>query len=147
MRDFSKMTNRELEDYAESMGIRGVRRKSRAFILQKIVCAERGDEVLAPPVDSNPITCVGATLLTMVTGYDQEGNRNTNTLVSVSCGANNDFFPVVGHKAGEVMALLKDAMNISNDPQIIVNGMPTNGNYTLQAGDRLEFVKHSGVKG
>lgn len=142
MRDFSKMTNKELEDYAESMGIRGVSHKSRAHILNKIYAVTGS----ARPFDLNPISCVGATLLTTAE-YDQEGNCNTHTLVSVSCGANHDFFPVVGHKAGEVMALLKDAMNISDNPQIIINGLPSNGNYVLQEGDRLEFVKHSGEKG
>jgi len=67
--------------------------------------------------------------------------------VTVIHGANDGIFTVAGSIVTEVQKSLADAFNIPPYAIAFVNGEEVKSTFTLSAGDRLEFVYRTGIKG
>lgn len=77
---------------------------------------------------------------------DEEGELTTS--IKISCGGSEDEFPVVGRTIGDVMGFLQEALNIPEDPMVIINGNETEDmSYVLQSSDELDFVQKADDKG
>lgn len=85
----------------------------------------------------------------VVEEVEVSANRNNATgVITVTCGANTSAFgEIAGKSIGQLRQDLGDVLNIAPDSQVIVSGENVDENYILQAGDRVEFIKASGVKG
>lgn len=92
-----------------------------------------------------------AEVLRGVTGQvtiEKDDDGAVTTTIKISCGGSQDAFPVVGRTVSEVNDFLKEALNIPDDPMIVVNGQQiTDTSYVLQAGDELDFVQKADGKG
>ena len=66
--------------------------------------------------------------------------------VKIIHGANDGVFDVAGVSVASVRASLVDAFNLPDEAIAFVNGESVPPAYTLQANDKLEFVKQNGEK-
>jgi uncharacterized protein with beta-barrel porin domain len=67
--------------------------------------------------------------------------------VKVTSGVNEMNLELVGQSTATVKHQLDTLLNLSGDEKIVVNGAEVAGDYILEDGDHLEFVKESGTKG
>ena len=67
--------------------------------------------------------------------------------VTVVCGANQGRYAVAGMTVDRVQKGLRDAFNIPDDADAIVNGESVDSCHVLKADDNLEFSKQFGMKG
>lgn len=74
-------------------------------------------------------------------------NDTYKTMISVSCGAASNNYPVVGRSVGFVKATYREILNIDDAAEGIVNGASVRDSYVLRSGDILEFVRKAGTKG
>jgi hypothetical protein len=82
-----------------------------------------------------------------VSAEDVLAKMNAVGKVKVIHGANDDEFEAVGATVSAVRANLVDAFNIPADALAFVDGEQVDNEYSLKAGETLEFVKAAGVKG
>jgi len=71
----------------------------------------------------------------------------TSTVIHVSCGASSGKFPVVGKSVAEVGEFLREVLNVDKLSTGLVNGQEVAGDYILDSGDHLEYLKPAGKKG
>lgn len=62
-------------------------------------------------------------------------------------GVNELSADLAGKTVNDVRAMLAQALNIAPEATPVVDGNQVDGNYVLENGDVLEFVKPSGTKG
>jgi hypothetical protein len=68
--------------------------------------------------------------------------------VAVTYGAHTQSFNnLAGTTVGQVKKSLKDAFNMPEDVEAIVEGKQVNDDFVLEHGNSLEFYKTAGVKG
>jgi hypothetical protein len=69
------------------------------------------------------------------------------SLITVSCGAANGNYPLVGKSVGFVKATYREIMNIDDTANAVVNGNEESESYVLKTGDTVEFIRKAGSKG
>ena len=74
-------------------------------------------------------------------------DRDTSGTIQVTWGAVIDDFEGAGMTVGEVLTAVEGAYNVPPGVRINVNGVETDANTLLVAGDHLEFVRAAGEKG
>jgi hypothetical protein len=84
----------------------------------------------------------------MVMATSRKLRRKKMTTLDVHEGVlfEGDWLPLVGQAVAAAKAMLKDAANISYFADAFVNGRQVPMTYSLQRGDRLEFVQRFGFK-
>lgn len=123
----------ELQALCEGRGMTGLDRQPKD-ILVELLLNDYAKEALSGVVGQ----------LVVTKGNDGE----ITTTIKISCGGSEDQFPLVGRTVGEVQDLLSEALNIPEDPIVMVNGSEnTNSDYVLESGDELDFVQNADDKG
>ena len=103
-------------------------------------CSEPAPAVASP--SNAPISNVKSKVDSYVTP-----SNTFKSFVRVSCGAASDNFQVVGKTVTKVAEFLREALNIDEKAQPIVNGESVSPSYVLKEGDTVEYVKLAGKKG
>ena len=73
--------------------------------------------------------------------------KNDFEKVCIVNGANSKFFDLTGKTVGYARKFLRDLYNISEDAVATMGSKEVDEDLVLEAGDRLEFSKETGVKG
>ena len=74
-------------------------------------------------------------------------DRLSGTVVRVTHGADEEFFPVVGKSVANVRKCLASAFSIPADALAMVDGRVVGPDHILAAGQELAFAKEKGRKG
>lgn len=126
------------------MGIAGMTKKRKDVIIQAILDEQ---QAVAKEKESKTVTKIEGTFTSSLTKPGAKFGNKASTTVRVSCGASSGDFAVVGKSVGGVMEFLKEVLNVSRMSRPLVNGEDTDGDYKLNGGDVLEFLKPAGSKG
>lgn len=137
-------TNSELREICYNMGITGMSKARKSVIVDAIIDAEE-EETWDDEVDDTGDDSATAVRAEMTSVREPAGDISTK--IRVSCGGSSGMFSVAGKTVGAVSELLKEALNIDEMAQGLVNGKPTDESKTLGSGDILEFIKPAGRKG
>lgn len=143
------MTVNELKDLCYERDIKGVSKKPKSIIVNKIMekyGAKEKASVKAVAV-SAPMKGLTGEFESEVTNPDARKGDRTTTTIQVSCGASSGRFPVVGRTVREVSEFLKEILNVDSLSSGLVNGREVSSDYVLKSKDTLEFIKPSGRKG
>jgi len=123
----------ELQALCEGRGMAGLNRQPKN-ILVDILLNDYAREVLSG-------------LAAKLVVIKSESGEITTT-IKISCGGSEDDFPLVGRTVGEVQDLLSEALNIPDDPIVMINGSESDdSDYVLESGDELDFVQDADDKG
>jgi|WetSurSiteA1Bulk_404760.scaffolds.fasta_scaffold00271_3 hypothetical protein len=143
------MTVDELKDLCYDKDIKGVSKKPKAVIIDKIMekfgAKERTS--FAPAKTPAPMKGLSGEFESELTNPSGRTGDKTTTTVQVSCGASSGRFPVIGRTVREVSEFLKEILNVDTLSSGLVNGREVGSDYVLKARDTLEFIKPSGRKG
>ncbi len=133
--ELMEKTVQELKDICQAMGVRGVSKKSKSYIAEKIVTAQNN----------------GVTASTSSTSFVPELNATLvgDSKITVCCGAAVEkLVGLSGKTINEAKELLQNRFSIPVDNGVVVNGFPVaNDRHILKDGDVLEFIRKSGSKG
>jgi len=138
-------TNAELREIARNMGITGVTKARKSIIIDRILEAQDEEDWEEEYDDEEVEGDVDAVRSEMTSVREPAGDISTK--IRVSCGGSSDMFSVVGKTVGAVSEILREALNIDEMAQGLVNGKPVQEDYTLKSQDVLEFIKPAGRKG
>ena len=156
--DLEKKTVAELREMARNLGITGVAKKAKAFIIEKILGSTGGDKGKpakeeAPASVSGsvkavaPVTQAEFFMQSTLTKPTAKFGDKTTTTIRVSSGAATGNFSVSGRSVAAVSEFLREVLNIDKMADGLVNGKPVGPEYILREGDNLEFIKPAGRKG
>ena len=139
------MTADALREICKKEGITGVSKKRKDIIIDLLMEAS----ISTPAASTSSSSAPSAPKAAITNGVDCTITKHgTNQAkIHISCGANSSKYDVAGKTVAQVEALLKDIMNVPSLASSIVNGTSVTGNYVLQSGDALEFIKPAGTKG
>jgi phage terminase large subunit-like protein len=104
-------------------------------------------EKLAKTAGKDPVTKADFLMSSVMTHPNKKVGDKCTTAISVSCGANSGKFPVTGKSVAAVGEFLREVLNVDRLAEGLVNGKKVEGNYILQPGDTLEYLKPAGQKG
>lgn len=153
--ELTEKTRAELREMCESRGIKVNTKTVKDVLVDKLISymkdhdetpkasaepTKEAPKVVVP--STGPITSVNST----VTSFKTPSNTY-KSFVKVSCGASTGNFPMVGKTVTEVSKFLREALNIDESAQPIVNGEPVGPSYILKENETVEFVKLAGRKG
>lgn len=65
----------------------------------------------------------------------------------VYSGVNKNTLNLAGKTASQAAATCSELMNVDEEAVMKINGTEVNGDYVIQDGDMIEFVKEAGTKG
>lgn len=134
------------------LNIPGMTKKTKDVVIDAILAQHGGGTASVAPtppeaVTPAPIAGVEFSGHSVMTKPSEAFGRKTSTTIQVSCGASSGAFPVVGRPVKEVGEFLREVLNVDKLSTGLVNGNEVNGDYVLQQGDTLEFLKPAGKKG
>ena len=129
---------------SHKMGISGMSKKRKDVLIGEILKRQEG---VVKDEEASTVTKVEATFTSSLTKPTAVFGNRASTTIRVSCGASSGDFSVVGKTVGGTMDLLKEVINVSRMSRPLVNGKQVDGDYKLQSGDILEFLKPAGRKG
>ena len=130
--DLEQKSVTELREMLDDRDITGLDKQPKPVLV----------EILLNDYIKSALTGVQATLT-----VTKDDSGTVSAKVTVSCGGSQNDFDVVGHTCHEVAELLKEVLNIPNDPIAVVNGNTVDYNYVLKDGDVLDFVQKAEKKG
>jgi len=143
------MTVNELKDICWDKDIKGVSKKPKVVIIDKIMekygAKERAS--ITPAKSPAPMKGLSGEFESELTNPSGRTGDKTTTTIQVSCGASSGRFPVVGRTVREVSEFLKEILNVDSLSAGLVNGREVSSDYVLKSKDTLEFIKPSGRKG
>lgn len=163
MTDWKKMAaelnERTRAELREMCGVRNIHtntKTTKEVLVSKLIESMKSDNKASTPCSSpcsepapkdptsnnDPISNIKSKVDSYVTP-----SNTFKSFVRVSCGAASDNFQVVGKTVTQVAIFLREALNIDEKAQPIVNGEPVNPTYILKEGDTVEYVKLAGKKG
>lgn len=123
----------ELQQMCEERGMTGLTRQPKNILVELLLNDFAKDALLG--LEGKLIV-------------EKDDDGEITTTIKISCGGSQDMFPVVGRTIEEVMDILTEALNLPDDPMVVVNGTEiTDMNYVLQSGDELDFVQKADDKG
>lgn len=139
-------TRAELREICAKRGIECTTKTLHEDLVQSIVESIKEEEEAAAEAAStyendDPIVAMTSTVSSFVV------NDEIKSYISISCGASQGNFLVVGKSVSEVAEFLSEVLNIDKLSEPVVNGDPVGPMYILKSGDSLEFVKLAGKKG
>lgn len=145
----------ELRAICKEKQIIGMSKKRKDVIIdtilsgQKAKPASKGGHLsdIRKEAPEGPVTKADFMMSSVMTHPQKKFGDKCTTAITVSCGANSGKFPVVGKTIGAVAEFLREVLNVDRLADGLVNGKKVEGNYVLQSGDNLEFLKPSGRKG
>ena len=141
-------TVKELRRLVVDLGIPGFTKKPKATIVDAIFAKHGvGAASSATISKSAPISQVAFEGESVITKPSAPFGSKTSTTIRVSCGASSGKFPVTGKTVKEVGEFLREVLNVSRLSTGLVNGKEVQADYTLKAGDVVEFLKPAGKKG
>jgi len=147
-------TVRDLRQLVVKLGIPGQTKKPKGVIIDAILAkyGEAGGSTASitndgPSRVAGPMSGISAQFQSSVTKPGLPKRDRLSTTIQVSCGASSGAFPVVGRQVAEVGEFLREVLNVDKLSTGLVNGKEVSGDYTLKAGDNLEFLKPAGKKG
>lgn len=139
-------TVKELRQLVVKLGIAGKTKLPKNMIIDAIMGGGGGSSKPAA-ISSKALEGVEGTFQSSMTKPSAPFGFKTSTTMQVSCGASSGRFPVVGRTVAEVGEFLREVLNVSKLSTGLVNGKEIAGDYVLQEGDVLEFLKPAGKKG
>jgi hypothetical protein len=80
-------------------------------------------------------------------GESEEAAIAADGRVQIVWGALTDDHEIVGMTVGEVRDIFQGPYNIAPEVEVILNGVATDADARMVAGDVLEFVRAAGEKG
>jgi len=146
-------TVRDLRQLVVKLGIPGQTKKRKDVIIDAIMAKYGATAAPAAsitkdgPAPAAPISGIEAKFQSSVTKPSLKKRDRLSTTIQVSCGASSGAFPVAGRSVAEVGEFLREVLNVDKLSTGLVNGKEVSGDYTLKAGDNLEFLKPAGKKG
>ena len=148
-------TRAELREMCEARGIKVNTKTVKNVLVEKLVSHMREHdkqskpssepnkiESEVPTQSTGPLKSVNSAVTSFITP-----SNTFKSLIKISCGASVGNFPVVGKSVSEVCRFLREALNIDESAQPIVNGEPVGPAYILKENDTAEFIKVAGRKG
>lgn len=148
------MTSKELKRICiDDYGIVGVSKKPKEVVIEAILAyyrsKDRVSETQSRPAEAAPSRLSGLEFQgkSVVTKPDQDFGSRTTTTIHVSCGASSGNFPVAGRTVLEIGEFLREVLNVDRFSTGLVNGAEVSGDYVMQPGDHLEFLKPASKKG
>jgi len=123
----------------------GMSKKRKDVVIDALLADDDGDVSVAD--DPSNVNGIDGSFTSILSKPDADFGNKTTTTISVSAGASSGLFPVVGKTVGAVSEFLREVLNVDKMSQGIVDGKPVDGDYVLQSGDSLEFLKPAGRKG
>jgi hypothetical protein len=146
------MTSKELKRICiDEYGIVGVSKKPKEVVIDAILNFYRtkeGTQQDAPQRGAaTPLSGVEFQGQSVVTKPGEDFGMRTTTTIHVSCGASSGNFPVVGRSVLEIGEFLREVLNVDRLSTGLVNGAEVSGDYIMQPGDHLEFLKPASKKG
>jgi hypothetical protein len=148
------MTSKELKRICiDDYGIVGVSKKPKEVVIAAILAYYRSKDRIADtqsgPSAAAPTKLAGVEFQgqSVVTKPGEDFGSRTTTTIHVSCGASSGNFPVVGRSVMEIGEFLREVLNVDRLSTGLVNGAEVSGDYMMQPGDHLEFLKPASKKG
>lgn len=150
----------ELRQICRDEQIPGMSKKRKDVIVRAILANQAGNSPGPTPSgshmekltktagkDPNLVTKADFLMSSVMTHPDKKVGDKCTTAISVSCGASSGKFPVIGKSVAAVGEFLREVLNVDRLAEGLVNGKKVEGNYILQPGDTLEYLKPAGRKG
>jgi len=148
------MTSKELKRICiDDYGIVGVSKKPKEVVIAAILAyyrtKARMEDTQSRPAAAAPTKISGVEFQgqSIVTKPGEDFGKRTTTTIHVSCGASSGSFPVVGRSVLEIGEFLREVLNVDRLSTGLVNGAEVPGDYIMQPGDHLEFLKPASKKG
>lgn len=147
--DLQEKTNHELRAIAKKMEIPGMSKKRKDIIVDAILEEQAGDgfSEIDNPAAKQKVTGIEFNAVSKTKDPNGKYGDKTETWCRISSGATSQQFDVAGYTVGAVMEFMNEVLNVEKNSSIIVNGESADGNYVIQAGDNIEFIKPAGSKG
>ena len=146
-------TVKELRKLVVSLGIKGMTKRPKEEIIAAIFAkhgvegAKKSKKVAKVAAKAAPLTGIEGNFSSRLERPEAEFGFKTSTTVRVSCGASSINAPVIGKTVKEVGQFMREVLNVSKLSTGLVNGQEVGPEYTIKAGDNLEFLKPAGSKG
>lgn len=162
--NLEKKTVRELREMCKKLKITGMSKKRKDIIISAILETKASKPAarsvspssgasqghlsnLKKSTSQEPVTRAQFVMSSVLTKPGARPGDKCDTTISVSCGANQGDFPVVGKTVGAVAEFLREVLNVDRMAEPLVNGEKVDREYVLQTDDNLEFLKPAGKKG
>jgi hypothetical protein len=138
-----ELTNDELREICRRREITGMSKQRKDVLVDAILESQEEENTNG----GKEIKAISGEFSSVLTKPDAKVGDKATTTIRVSSGASSNYFPVVGKSVGQVMDFMREVLNVSKLSSAVVNGEEVKGDYILQAGDVLEFLKPAGIKG